>query len=157
MSQEENAMPTEALDCEMGDSFNDITDERTKEFTAMYEQMGLSSEDEDVSDDPTHRPLSEEDMKQEDHDIMPDYEIGDRLGRGGCAIVYEGWRKSDRFHVAIKQLAIPATADEEEEHIARRRFYREAKLITPLKEQHIVQCVDYGVMSEGQPCMVHQG
>lgn len=154
MSQEENAMPTEALDCEMGDSFNDITDERTKEFTAMYEQMGLSSEDEDVSDDPTHRPLSEEDMKQEDHDIMPDYEIGDRLGRGGCAIVYEGWRKSDRFHVAIKQLAIPATADEEEEHIARRRFYREAKLITSLKEQHIVQCVDYGVMSEGQPCMV---
>lgn len=148
-------MPTEALDNENLDSFNDITDERTKEFTAMYEQMGLSSEeDSDAAEDPTHRPLSEEDMKQEDHDIMPDYELGDRLGRGGCAIVYEGWRKSDRFHVAIKQLAIPATADEEEEHIARRRFYREAKLITSLKEQHIVQCVDYGVMNEGQPCMV---
>lgn len=155
MSQEENSMPTEALDNENLDSFNDITDERTKEFTAMYEQMGLSSEeDSDAAEDPTHRPLSEEDMKQEDHDIMPDYELGDRLGRGGCAIVYEGWRKSDRFHVAIKQLAIPATADEEEEHIARRRFYREAKLITSLKEQHIVQCVDYGVMNEGQPCMV---
>ena len=148
-------MPYEDYSTHRNDNFNDITDESTKAFTELYQQkMGLVSAEEVLDDDPTRRPLSEEEMKLEDHDIMPDYEISERLGRGGCAIVYEGWRKSDRFHVAIKQLAIPATIDEEEEHIARRRFYREAKLIMSLKEPHIVQCVDYGVMNEGQPCMV---
>lgn len=155
MKQTDHAMPPGEFDQREVDQFNDITDERTREFTAVYQQMvGESSDNAVVEEDPTRRPLSEEDLKQEDHDIMPDYDIGDRLGRGGCAIVYEGWRKTDRFHVAIKQLAIPATIDEEEEHIARRRFYREAKLITSLQEKHIVQCVDYGVMNDGQPCMV---
>ncbi len=148
---DERDMPTVALQ----DRFNDITDEGTKEFAEVYQQrMGYAANQNMREPDPTRRPLSEEEMQQEDHDITPDYDIGDRLGRGGCAVVYEGWRKSDHFHVAIKQLAIPATSDHEEERIARKRFYREAKLIASLHENHIVQCVDYGVMGENQPCMV---
>lgn len=147
----DDSMPTTALP----DSFNDITEEGTQAYAKMYQQrMGYAANQSMREPDPTRRPLTEEDMRQEDHDITPDYEIGDRLGRGGCAVVYEGWRLSDRFHVAIKQLAIPATSDHEEEYIARKRFYREAKLIASLHEKHIVQCVDYGVMGEHQPCMV---
>ncbi len=99
------------------------------------------------------RPLTEQELNQEDHDIFPDYRVGEKLGRGGCAVVFEGWRKSDNFHVAIKQLALAATLEEDEQRIARKRFYREAKLIASLNEPHIVQCVDYGVLEE-QPCMV---
>lgn len=99
------------------------------------------------------RALTEQELNQEDHDIMPYYTVGEKLGRGGCAVVFEGWRKSDNFHVAIKQLTLAASLEENEQRIARKRFYREAKLIASLHEPHIVQCVDYGVI-DGQPCMV---
>ncbi|MCL2325357.1 MAG: serine/threonine protein kinase [Proteobacteria bacterium] len=86
-------------------------------------------------------------------ELSGDYRTGDKLGRGGCAIVYEGWRKSDNLHVAIKVLAMSPTLDEKEQHIAKKRFYREARLIASLKEIHIVQCLAYGTF-DGSPCMV---
>ncbi len=110
-----------------------------------------------VCEDPKNKPLTEQEMSQEDHQIDAEYDVNEeRLGRGGCAVVYEGWRKADDFHVAIKVLAMPATADEQEARVNRKRFYREAKLIASLQEEHIVGCVDYGVYERdnNSPCMV---
>lgn len=88
----------------------------------------------------------------EDTEISPRYDVGEQVGRGASAVVYEAWRKRDRLHVVIKVLTV-GSLDDEEAHIAIKRFYREAELITKLKEEHIVQCVDYGRF-QGTPCMV---
>ena len=88
----------------------------------------------------------------EETEISSRYEVGAQVGRGASAIVYEAWRLEDRLHVVIKLLQVGAL-EEEEAHTAIKRFYREAELITKLKEEHIVQCVDYGRFN-GTPCMV---
>ena len=88
----------------------------------------------------------------EETEISQRYDVGEQVGRGASAVVYEAWRKTDRFHVVIKVLTV-GSLDDEEAHTAIKRFYREAELITKLKEEHIVQCVDYGRF-HGTPCMV---
>ena len=88
----------------------------------------------------------------EETEISSRYEVGAQVGRGASAIVYEAWRKEDRLHVVIKLLQVGAL-EEEETHTSIKRFYREAELITKLKEEHIVRCVDYGRFN-GTPCMV---
>lgn len=88
----------------------------------------------------------------EEVEIAGRYDLGEQIGRGASAIVYEAWRKIDRLHVVIKVLQT-STADEDEAYVSIKRFYREAELISSLKEEHIVQCVDYGKFN-GVPCMV---
>lgn len=89
----------------------------------------------------------------DDTEISQNYRVGKQIGRGGCAVVYEAWRLMDNMHVVIKVLQPSGGLDEKETHVAIARFYREAELISSLKEQHIVRCVDYGKY-QGIPCMV---
>ena len=88
-----------------------------------------------------------------ERELAEGYRVGDQIGHGGCAIVYEAWRKTDDLHVVIKVLhsSVPMTV--EDLRIAIKRFIREAELISSLTEDHIVQCVDYGCFY-GTPCMV---
>lgn len=88
-----------------------------------------------------------------ERELSNDYEVGDQIGRGGCAVVYEAWRKTDRLHVVIKVLHSAMVLTEAEAHVSIRRFIREAELISSLNEQHIVKCVAYGCF-QGIPCMV---
>ena len=96
---------------------------------------------------------SEEANEEGERELSVDYRTGNVLGRGGCAVVYEGWQKSNNLHVALKVLALSPTLDERERYVAKKRFYREARLIASLKEVHIVHCLAYGTF-EGSPCMV---
>ncbi len=86
-------------------------------------------------------------------DIAPLYRVGDEIGRGGCAVVYEAWRISDDLHVVLKLLHSIIPMGEEEARVAIKRFIREAEVISSLHEDHIVKCVDYGWYF-GTPCMV---
>ena len=88
-----------------------------------------------------------------ERELAEGYRVGDQIGHGGCAIVYEAWRKTDDLHVVIKVLhsSVPMTV--EDLRIAIKRFIREAELISSLTEDHIVQCVEYGCFY-GTPCMV---
>lgn len=86
-------------------------------------------------------------------DVTPDYRVGDEIGRGGCAVVYEAWRLSDEMHVVIKVLHSTIPMTEDEARVAIKRFMREAEVISSLHETHIVKCVDYGSFY-GTPCMV---
>lgn len=86
-------------------------------------------------------------------DIAPLYRVGDEIGRGGCAVVYEAWRISDDLHVVLKLLHSNIPMGEEEARVAIKRFIREAEVISSLHEDHIVKCVDYGWYF-GTPCMV---
>lgn len=86
-------------------------------------------------------------------EISEEYIIGNKIGRGASAMVYEAWRKTDNMHVVIKVLHSTMLQTADDATIAIKRFLREAKLIQSIKEPHVVQCVDYGCFN-GMPCIV---
>ncbi len=81
------------------------------------------------------------------------YRVGNQLGVGGNAFVYEGWRIADDVHVVIKVMRIPTTFDQDELLLTIKRFYREAAMIASLDNEHIRKCMDYGLF-HGIPCMI---
>ncbi len=89
----------------------------------------------------------------ENREVSQNYRIVGKQGSGGCSVVYDAWRISDGVHVAIKVLALPATLEEEEAEMTKRRFYREARILISLKDEHCVKCLEYGVFN-GAPCVV---
>ncbi|MEL6149467.1 MAG: protein kinase [Chloroflexota bacterium] len=68
------------------------------------------------------------------------YDLRDRLGRGGMAEVYRAWQPSMERFVAIKVML--SHLSEDEQFIE--RFRREAKAVGSLRHQHIVQVFDFG-------------
>lgn len=71
--------------------------------------------------------------------ILPDYEIGDELGRGGFGVVLRGRHRHLDREVAIKHLPAVLAGDPN----VRRRFSTEAPLLVSLRHPHIVPVYDY--------------
>src|SRR5215470_17471468 len=72
--------------------------------------------------------------------IAGGYELRARISKGGMGAV---WRASDsrlRRDVAVKLLHAWIAEDEE----LRRRFAREARVLAPLENEHIVRLYDHG-------------
>lgn len=72
-------------------------------------------------------------------DALPDYDIGDELGRGGWGVVLAGRHRRLGRDVAIKQLP-PSFANDPD---VRSRFVAEARLLASLDHPHIVPVYDY--------------
>ena len=89
----------------------------------------------------------------ERREISQNYKIISKQGAGGCSVVYDAWRISDGRHVAIKVLALPESLDEKEAAMTKKRFYREARILTSLQNDHSVHCYEYGVFNNA-PCVV---
>ncbi|MCM3921178.1 protein kinase, partial [Frankia sp. AiPs1] len=71
--------------------------------------------------------------------VLPDYEIGAELGRGGFGRVFAArHRRLDR-DVAVKVLAVPAPAPE----LAADGVDAEARIVASLDHPHIVRVFDY--------------
>lgn len=77
-------------------------------------------------------------------DALPNYEIGEEVGRGGWGVVLSGRHRELGRSVAIKQLPRAFAADP----AVRSRFKDEARLIASLDHPHIVPVYDF-VESEG--------
>ncbi|MFA5624721.1 MAG: serine/threonine-protein kinase [Bradymonadales bacterium] len=90
---------------------------------------------------------------QEGDELLHHYEVLGEVGRGGCAVVYEGRQISTGRKVALKVLSILASLPPSEMQTLIKRFSREARLIQRLDSPHIVDCLDFGSY-EGRPCMV---
>jgi len=71
--------------------------------------------------------------------VLPGYEIGGELGRGGWGIVLEGRHRQLGREVAIKQLPAAFAADQD----VRARFVSEARLLAALDHPHVVPIYDY--------------
>jgi serine/threonine protein kinase len=74
------------------------------------------------------------------------YEIQDRIGRGGMAVVYKGWDTTLERPVAVKVLHEHLTEDKD----FRSRFEREAKVVASLDHPNIVQVYDFAMMERNK-------
>jgi serine/threonine-protein kinase len=81
---------------------------------------------------------------------LPGYEIGDKLGEGGMATVYQGRQLSLSRTVAIKLLN-PHMLEHEQ---VREAFDRESLIIARLNHPNIIQVIDRGVTEDQQPFFV---
>jgi len=72
-------------------------------------------------------------------DALPNYEIGEEIGRGGWGVVLSGEHRELGRSVAIKQLPRAFAADP----TVRSRFKDEARLIASLDHPHIVPVYDF--------------
>jgi len=63
---------------------------------------------------------------------LPEYEVGEELGRGAWGIILRGEHRQLRRPVAIKQLSAAIAVDPE----ARRRFAKEAHVLAGLHHPH---------------------
>lgn len=72
-------------------------------------------------------------------DALPNYDVGEELGRGGWAIVLHARHRILDREVAVKQLPVAFGADP----IVRKRFIEEARLVAKLDHPHIAPVYDF--------------
>ncbi|WP_433623297.1 protein kinase domain-containing protein [Nocardia sp. CA-120079] len=71
--------------------------------------------------------------------VLPAYDIGAQVGRGGCGVVLAGTHRRLGRPVAIKQIPPQFAHDEQ----VRRRFVAEARLLAAIDHPHVVRVFDY--------------
>src|SRR4051812_26573020 len=72
-------------------------------------------------------------------EVLPNYEIGDELGRGAFGVVHAGRHRGLGRAVAIKQLVAPPRSDP----AIRERFLSEARLLASFDHPHVVPLYDF--------------
>jgi serine/threonine-protein kinase len=82
--------------------------------------------------------------------VIDKYELLERVGQGGMAIVYRGLDRSLKRTVAIKVLH-KHLADYQE---ARDRFEREAQAVAKLRHENILEIFDYAAREESEAYIV---
>lgn len=82
--------------------------------------------------------------------VLDKYELLERVGQGGMAIVYRGIDRSLKRTVAIKVLH-KHLADYQE---ARDRFEREAQAVAKLRHENILEIFDYAAREESEAYIV---
>ena len=78
------------------------------------------------------------------------YELLDRLGEGGFAVVYRARQLSTGQLVAIKVMRRHADGTEEDRRSNAARFRREMGLLSQLRHPHIVRLIDAGSLDDGR-------
>ncbi|GAA4762890.1 hypothetical protein GCM10023199_49540 [Actinomycetospora chibensis] len=92
-------------------------------------------------------------MADEGELIAERYRVRTRVGQGAMGVV---WRAEDerlQREVALKQVSLPAGADEQARDQAHRRVFREARMIARLHHPHAIAVYDV-VEHDGQPWLV---
>jgi len=82
--------------------------------------------------------------------VLDKYELLDRVGQGGMAVVYRGIDRSLKRVVAVKVLH-KHLADYQE---ARDRFEREAQAVAKLRHENILEIFDYAAKPESEAYIV---
>jgi hypothetical protein len=85
---------------------------------------------------------------QQVEDALPNYDVGDELGRGGWGVVLAGRHRNLGREVAIKQLPVTFATDS----TVRARFVVEARVLASLDHPHIVPIYDF--VETGSLCLL---
>ena len=81
--------------------------------------------------------------------VLPAYEVGEEIGRGGWGVVYAGRHRQLGRQVAIKELPASFSGDPQ----VRARFIAEAQTLASLDHPHVVPIYDY-VEADGMCLLV---
>lgn len=76
---------------------------------------------------------------------VKDFEIVERIGQGGMAVVYRAHQTSVNRDVALKIIDVSHADDP---NAFRQRFAQEAKLVASLEHIHILPVYDYGILDD---------
>ena len=82
--------------------------------------------------------------------VLDKYELLERVGQGGMAVVYRGTDRSLKRTVAIKILHRHLAEDQE----ARDRFEREAQAVAKLRHENILEIFDFSSKAEAESYIV---
>src|SRR6476659_5247526 len=82
--------------------------------------------------------------------VIDKYELLERVGQGGMAVVYRGIDRSLKRVVAVKVLH-KHLADYQE---ARDRFEREAQAVAKLRHETILEILDYSAKADSESYIV---
>src|ERR1041385_8471648 len=83
--------------------------------------------------------------------VLDKYELLERVGQGGMAVVYRGIDRSLKRTVAVKILHKHLSDYQE----ARDRFEREAQAVAKLRHENILEIFDYSASTEtGDECYI---
>jgi hypothetical protein len=78
------------------------------------------------------------------------YVVREKIGEGGMGVVYRAEHPHISRQVAIKVLHPGADRNPEVVH----RFFNEARAATEIRNEHIVEVLDFGTLAEGTPYLV---
>jgi len=78
------------------------------------------------------------------------YIVRDKIGEGGMGVVFRAEHPHINRRVAIKVLHPGADRNPEVVH----RFFNEARAATEIRNEHIVEVLDFGTLPEGMPYLV---
>ncbi len=78
--------------------------------------------------------------------ILPGYELGELLGRGGMGEVFRAHRLADGAEVAVK-IAVAATA---QKPALTERLAREAAALTTLEHPNVLRVIESGTLADGR-------
>jgi len=78
------------------------------------------------------------------------YVVRDKIGEGGMGVVFRAEHPHINRRVAIKVLHPGADRNPEVVH----RFFNEARAATEIRNEHIVEVLDFGTLPEGMPYLV---
>jgi serine/threonine-protein kinase len=78
------------------------------------------------------------------------YVVRDKIGEGGMGVVFRAEHPHINRRVAIKVLHPGADRNPEVVH----RFFNEARAATEIRNEHIVEVLDFGTLPEGSPYLV---
>jgi tRNA A-37 threonylcarbamoyl transferase component Bud32 len=97
---------------------------------------------------PVERPFAQTDERRSNTDLtgttLGNYRVLSPVGRGGMAVVYQGYQPSLDRYVAIKVMSHQLADDQTFVD----RFQREAAGVAQLRHQNIVQMVDFGLKED---------
>jgi tRNA A-37 threonylcarbamoyl transferase component Bud32 len=97
---------------------------------------------------PVERPSAQTDENRTNTDLtgttLGNYRVLSPVGRGGMAVVYQGYQPSLDRYVAIKVMSHHLAGDQTFVD----RFQREAAGVAQLRHQNIVQMVDFGLKND---------
>lgn len=95
-------------------------------------------------------PLLDSDIPENFPKMPPQYELLQRIGRGGMGIIFKARHRFTGAQLAIKFLHANLVQDAE----ARKRFLFEAKTAMYLKHANIIQVHDFGISEGSVPYLV---
>lgn len=78
------------------------------------------------------------------------YRVVSRLGAGGMGVVYRAVQRQIHSQVAIKVLSHEAASDRD----ALDRFFAEARAVSLIRNEHIVNVLDLSTLPDGRPYLV---